>query len=154
MDLTSDVFRYRECARHVWNTYFQPMKEGWHEYINVDYALFSGLVLEQFEPREGLYRKHPEGYFEAVAVIPEDSPRGLPVLHVRGAQGQPNQWEETRLDGSPIDLRYIEFFDFANYNAPHDFKWVRSRVVGPPGHPLVGEDLLVEFEYARFEGLT
>lgn len=154
MDLTLAVTRYRECARHVWNAYFQPMEEGWHEFIDVESALFSGLVLEQFKPRDGLLRKHPDGYFEAITVIPSEAPRGLPVLHVREAAGQANQWSETRLDGSPIDLRFIEFFDFASYNSPHDFKWVRARVVGPPESSLIGEDLLVEFEYARFEGLT
>ena len=39
MDLTSAMLRYRECARHVWNVYFQPMPEGWHEFINVNHEL-------------------------------------------------------------------------------------------------------------------
>jgi hypothetical protein len=130
------------------------MPDGWHEFINVESALFSGLVLNEFEPRQGLYWKHPDRYFEAVAVLPVDSPRGVPMLHVREEAGKPNQWEEGRLEGPAVDMRFVEFFDFANTGDPLDFKWVRSRVVGPAGHPLVGEDVLLEMEYARFEGLV
>jgi hypothetical protein len=153
MDLTAEIFRYRECARHVWNTYFQPLQDGWHEYINVEAALFSGLVLEQFHAREGLYRRHPDGYYEAVQVVLTDLPPRVPALCGHEEAGMGTQWKEARFDSIP-DLRFVEFFDFANFDAPRDFKWVRGRVVGPAEHGLVGEDVLVEYEYARFVGLT
>jgi hypothetical protein len=156
MDLTKEVLRYRECARHVWNAYFQPMPDGWHgwhEFFPVDKALFDALVLAQFERRAGLWEKHPEGYFDAVAVVPVAAPSGLPAMFVRPESGSENRWAETRLDGS-VEMKFIEFFDFANYNDPRDLKWVRARVVGPAGHLLLGADVLLEPENVRFEGIT
>lgn len=153
MDLTQDVLRYRECARHVWNVYFQPMRDGWHEFPQVDQALFDALVLAQFEPRPGLWKKHPEGYFDALAVIPASAPRGLPAMFVRPESGKDNRWAETRIDG-PVEMKFIEFFDFADFNDAHDLWWVCARVLGPPEHPLLGADVIIEFENVRFEGLT
>jgi hypothetical protein len=153
MDLTQEVLRYRECARHVWNVYFQPMRDGWHEFFPVEQALFDALVLEQFEHRPGLWEKHPDGYFDALVVVPTLAPRGLSALFVRPERGKDEHWAETRLDG-PVELKFIEFFDFANCNDPRDLRWVRARVLGPPGHELQGADVLVETENVRFEGLT
>jgi hypothetical protein len=39
MDLNTAMLRYRECARHIWNTYFQPLPDGWQQFINVESAL-------------------------------------------------------------------------------------------------------------------
>jgi hypothetical protein len=154
MELTKEFLSFRECARHTWNAYFQPLNEGWHEFINVEAALFEGLVLARFEPRPGLVEKHPAGYFEALAVCPIATPRGVPALHAQPRDGQTTQWEETRLAGDLVETRFIEFFDFADFRSPRDFKWVRARVVGPPNHALMGEDLLLETEYVEFHGLT
>jgi hypothetical protein len=154
MDLTPQVLRYRECARHVWNVYFQPVADGWHEFINVETALFDGIVLAQFERRHGLYEKHPNGYFDAIAVALVQVPLGLSAMYARPEADKPTQWEETRIENVNIEARFVEFFDFASYTDPQDLRWVRMRVVGPEDHRLLGADLLVEFEHVRFEGLT
>ena len=154
MDLTPHLVRYRECARHVWNVFFQPMADGWHEFMNVQTALFSGMVLAQFERRHGLYEKHPDGYFDAIAVTFAPEPSGVAAMYVNPEAGKPSQWLETRIENAPIEARLVEFFDFANYTDTHDLRWVRARIVGPAGHRLLGADVLVEFENVRFEGLT
>lgn len=68
--------------------------------------------------------------------------------------GQANEWHEARLGNEPIEARFIELFDFASYDDPHDLRWVRFRVLGPSGHALVGADVILEFEHVRFDGLT
>jgi hypothetical protein len=151
MDLTPAMQRFRECARHTWNAYFQPMANGWHEFINVEQALFSGLVLSQFERAHGLWQRHPDGYDEAIAVIPIPGPLGLDVLHVRDEGQREERWTEVKLHDAAVDLRFIAFFDFANYADLRNFKWVRARAVGPPGHPLLRDDVLIEAEDVRFE---
>ncbi len=150
MDLSPAMLRYRECARHVWNVFFQPMPEGWHEFINVDHALFEGLVLSLLK-EEDRQNDMRDGYWPAIAVIPGPSVFGLPAMHVRPESGKTNQWQQFILGHDSIDLRFIEFFDFANYNDPRDFKHVRARVVGPATHELLGHDVLLETEHAGFE---
>ncbi len=100
MDLTQDVLRYRECARHVWNVYFRPMRDGWHEFLPVEKALRSALVLSQFERRPGLWEKHPDGYFDALAVVPIPGPRALPVMFVRPGSGKEENWVDSTIDGA------------------------------------------------------
>ncbi len=72
-------------------------------------------------------------------------------MHVREHPGQTNQWQEFTLDDPTLQMRFIEFFDFASSNDLQDFKWVRARVVSPSGHPLHGEDVLLATEHVTFE---
>jgi hypothetical protein len=130
MDFTQEVLRYRECAKHVWNVYFQPMRDGWHDFIPVEKALLDALV-----------------------VVPTRAPGGLPAMFARQVGEKTNQWAETRLDDA-VEMKFIEFFDWANYNDPREFQWVRARVLGPTGHELQGADVIVEYENVRFEAVT
>lgn len=150
--LTLHMRAFRECARHVWNTYFQPLDDGWHEFINVEQALFSALVLEQIHLPEGQWRKDPTGYYPAIKVMFEVPPRGLPVLRAEHVpEMNVHQWEETRLTTLEIDLRFVEFFDFANLDGPRDFRYVKVRVLGAATPGLVGKDLLIEALDVTFE---
>lgn len=153
--LTVRMREFRECARHTWNTYFQPLTDGWHEFINVEQALFAALVLEQIDLPEGQWRKDPTGYHPAIRVEFEVPPRGQPVLLGTSApEANTTQWEEVRLTDTDIDLRYIEFFDFANLDDPKDFRYVLVRVVTARREELVGKDLLIEatdVSYAQLE---
>jgi hypothetical protein len=109
-------------------------------------------LLGQFERAHGLWQRHPDGYDEAIAVVPILGPLGLHVTHARDEPGQSEvNWSEIILHDADIDLRFIGFFDFANDDDQWDFRWVRARVLGPPGHSLLGEDVLIEMENARFE---
>lgn len=120
MDLTPAMLRYRECARHVWNAYFQPMPDGWHEFIDVERTLFAGLVLAHLPPRAGGTERWQRednlvlGYWEPIAVVTAPAPVGLPAMH-EATTGGPNtkQWREFRIEGPSPDLRFVEFFDFA-----------------------------------------
>ncbi|MFO0582342.1 MAG: hypothetical protein U0229_08725 [Anaeromyxobacter sp.] len=153
MDFTQEVLRYRECAKHVWNVYFQPMRDGWHEFFPVEKALLDALILSQFERRPGLWERHPDGYLDALVVVPTRAPGGLPAMFARQVGEKTNQWAETRLDDT-VEMKFIEFFDWANCNDPREFQWVRARVLGPTGHELQGADVIVEYENVRFEAVT
>jgi hypothetical protein len=75
-------------------------------------------------------------------------------MHVRPQTGQPNQWQEFTLARPYPELRFIDFFDFANSNDPQGFKWALARVIGPVGHALQGEDVLLATEHVTFEAST
>jgi hypothetical protein len=46
-DITEIFQNFRECARHIWNTYFRTLDDGSHKFINVERELYESMVLEQ-----------------------------------------------------------------------------------------------------------
>lgn len=149
--LTPFMREFRECARHVWNTYFQPLEEGWHEFINVEHALFSGMVLSQLGLPYDQQQKDPAGYYPAIRVVPQLPPCGLPILFVdpKPVNGC-LAWAEARLASVDFDMRFMGFFDFAGDDDPHDFRYVRVRVLGGPDPLYIGKDVLLEMPFVAF----
>lgn len=48
-DVTDLVIAWSRCSHDVWTRWFKPREDGWHEFIDVDEALFSALVIEQLD---------------------------------------------------------------------------------------------------------
>jgi hypothetical protein len=141
---------YRECCRHVWNAYFQTMDEGWHEFIDVDYALFQGLVLSRMGI-PGLGPRAGDGVVEAIQVVPEIPPIGhLSVFSMDPSHLSTVQWAVGVLKPGKVDLRYAGFFDWRNHNDPMDMQFVRVRAFDSHQPELIGKDLLIEFQHVRF----
>lgn len=132
---------FRERARHVGNTYFQPHPDGWHEFINVERALFEGLVLSRAELPNGEWVKDPGGFFPAIAVTFAVPPKGLPVMVAEASVEASGAilWAEDRLLGTDIDLRFIDYFDFANLDDLRDFRYVQVRVLDSGRSALKGK---------------
>jgi hypothetical protein len=145
--ITGFMREFRECARHVWNTYFQPLDEGWHEFINVEHSLFAGLVLSRLGLPDGHPLRDPAGYYPAIGVVPEVPPHGLPIMFAEPGSGA---WKEARLSSADFDMRYVDFFDFAHLQDPHDFRYVHARVLGAPDPLYIGKDVLLEMPYVNF----
>lgn len=151
VDLDLLMRRYRECARHVWNTYFQPLQDGWHEFIGVEHELFSGLVLEQ----AGIdsTRKSLE-YIQGLRVRPVIPDIGhLDVFFVKTPTSGVRvvEWQQGRLTPGALDLRFLGFFDWANLDDPQDYRFVRARVLATHQPELEGCDVLLEYQAAKFE---
>ncbi|AFE06819.1 hypothetical protein COCOR_06224 [Corallococcus coralloides DSM 2259] len=152
VDLDRLMRQYRECARHVWNTYFQPLPEGWHEFIDVEHALFQGLVLVQ----AGMNLSATESFalMEAIRVRPCFPPVGhLEVFHAKTPTPKVRevQWQQGRLSPGALDLRFLGFFDWANQDDPQDYRFVRARVFATEQPELEGCDVLLEFPAVTFE---
>lgn len=149
--ITEFMHAFRECARNVWNTYFQPLDDGWHVFINVEHALFSGLVLARLELPEGQWTKDARGFFPAIGAVPDIPPRGLPIMFVDPARVDGTvAWREARLYSADFDMRFMEFFDFANPDDPRDFRYARVHVLGGPDPVYVGKDVLLEMPHVTF----
>ncbi|RKH57101.1 hypothetical protein [Corallococcus aberystwythensis] len=150
VDLDRLMRQYRECARHVWNTYFQPLEDGWHEFINVEHALFHGLVLVQAgmeDTRPGAF-----GLVEGIRVRPCFPPVGhLEVFHAKTQEVQVVEWQQGRLKPGAVDLRFQGFFDWASQDDPQDYRFVRARVFATEQPELEGCDVLLEFQAVTFE---
>jgi hypothetical protein len=149
--ITGFMRDFRECARHVWNTYFQPLEDGWHAFINVEHELFDGLALNRIALASTESDRHPDGYYAIIGVVPELPPIGLPVMYEDPQPGSSTvTWAEARLTSVEFDMRYIGFFDFANDQDPRDFRYVRVRVLGGPDPLYIGKDVLLEMPSVAF----
>ncbi|MBN8226279.1 hypothetical protein JYK02_02010 [Corallococcus macrosporus] len=151
VDLDRLMRQYRECARHVWNTYFQPLQDGWHEFIGVEQALLSGLVLEQ----AGIdsTRKSLE-YIQGLRVRPVIPPMGyldVFLAPARVPEDRVTRWRQGVLKPGEVDLRFLCFFDWAGMNDPQDYRYVRARVLATGQPELEGCDVLLEFQAVSFE---
>lgn len=152
VDLDRLMRQYRECARHVWNTYFQPLEDGWHEFINVEHALLHGLVLVQAGMES--VRPNASSLVEAIRMRPCFPPGGyLEIFHVKTpTQGdRVVEWQQGRLKPGEMDLRFQGFFDWANQDDPRDYRFVQARVLATQQPELEGCDVLLEFQTVTFE---
>ena len=150
-DLDRAMREYRECCRHVWNTYFQPRTDGWHDFTEVQRALFEALVLTRVgRPRSEIVWAF-DGGVSSIRVVPTIPPIGSLRVLISESSPPDGRWGETRLTSEPMDLRFAGFFDWRNEWDPMDLRFVRARVESAPRPEMVGRELLIEFEHAHFE---
>ena len=136
--VTDHVLAFRECARTGWNGFFRHLPDGWHEFIDVERALYAGLVRVQAFDGVG-----PTGR-EVIHVRPHFGADGLEVFWARGQQeGRYWSWQPRRLRACSISLSFLEFFDW-DRDGIRDFQFLRARVEAcADDASLEGGDLLV-----------
>lgn len=148
-DVTPLMDSYRECARHLWNTYFQHDAEApadWDLQGDFDFTvarLFRALVLAKV--------RHGD-----VEVLPDNCAPRTPMsfLHVTIAprsailvnrERAGGYWDHplTAIETGDLDLRFLQYFDWAVLGF-RDFAYYRVRIVGSAKIPdVVGKDALV-----------
>lgn len=160
-DITQRIHAYRECARHLWNTYFLTQLSDdvshWDisdEFEDICSMLFSSLVLNPIGATE--HKKSP-GY--------ESNPQPLLCLHIvpisdvgetsihinREKMKAYGYWDYSINGLSPldIDLRFIDCFDFDKLGYKN-FEYYMGRVVHSPTHlELIGRNALVRASCVR-----
>ena len=148
-DITEILNDYRECSRHIWNTYFRFLEEGDSLFWSVEEALLNQLVLSQInKPPVCLMttsgNKEPILYLR---IIPT-SDCGSPAMINR--TGDSGYWDDpvNMIKPEEIDLRFLEFFDFAGPQDYRDWKYYRARIQSfPTQKHLEGRDLLIDASY-------
>jgi hypothetical protein len=152
-DLTKYMMQYRECSRHVWNTYFTDIDLGSTFFNKVDEALFDGLVLSEFN--YDISYPSPKGYIEQIEVRFKRTPAGSRVMFAFPTDAYLTEWAERRLYTNEYDLRFIGFFDFVNDGEARDLRYTRVRALSIGEAPeLAGADLLIPAEWVNFFGVT
>lgn len=140
-NVTDLMNKYRECSRHLWNTYIRAEKTNFQiesAYENVKKVLFEVIV------------RLPAGMkSEALLfVVPMPS---LPVLIRRPSADGNYYWDQEpdlRAGDNDIDLAFIDYYDF--FQEPvKDFRFYRCTILKFPRYPRYeGREALVDIAHA------
>lgn len=150
-DITDIVDDFRECSRHIWNSYFGYLEEGDVKFWLVEETLFNAMVLAQVgKPPVSLVptitRKDP---VSCLRIIP-DSSHGTPIMINR--TGDSGYWDDPvdAVKPDEVDLRLVRFFDFAEMQGFRDWGYYYVRINSfPTQSHLQGRDALIEASCVR-----
>ena len=153
-DVTSLFDDYRECVRHLWNTYFRERAgdgPDWQVRFHFDEIagkVFAALVLYPLVVFDGC--ELPGSETKPLAflhVVPASS--GGAQIWVPRTTSHNLQEEHIVIRPRELDLRFISFFDFDSLGH-RDFQYYQLRVLASQVHPdLVGRDAFLERQYAK-----
>jgi len=149
----TEVFeRYRECARHLRNTYFSTIQsKDWEcieDFDAVDEVLFERMVLQRLEdawsPRLTKARMK-----EFLRLVPS-SESGVPVM-ISCEKEQSGVWDHplTRLAPGDAEIAFTSYFDW-DQHALIDLRYYKGQILASQKHPaIVGHALFIETQYAE-----
>jgi len=148
-DVTALMQNYRECVRHLWNSYFRTDAEPHQDWDLRDHfydaalILFRALVLYGFDVDDSQILADYRG---------DRQPQMFLRLHVEhrseilvNRTGSSGCWDDPvrTIETDDCDLRFIQYFDWWDLGF-RDFAFYRVRIVGSSKYPhLVGRDALV-----------
>jgi hypothetical protein len=158
-DMTLHLLKYREAARHLWNSFLldeETFASGtfpddflFDRWEAIQDELFAALVLWHVSENPPLVRLAP-GLAKPVRflkVVPTSAE--VPALVSRTKPAK-TYWDHPVNRLRPQDdLCFISFFDW-NKSSHLDLKYYLVSIEGSEAHPeLVGHEALLEVEYAR-----
>jgi hypothetical protein len=143
-DVTSVMNEYRECSRHLWNSYFGGLVDHCgreRAYEQIRKLLFEALVSQRLERQEGAE--------STLRVVPMKS---LPVLIRRQSEDANYYWDEARdlqSTSGNNELIFVDYYDFFQGDVV-DFRFYRCRVSQCSARPeYVGREALVDVVHAQ-----
>ena len=118
-DITEIMNDFRECARHIWNTYglkrLQENDWDFRDRLNaIEVELFRALVLYKFE-REDTPLEPAQRYPQAVLMFLKLQPSNeSSILINRGTAINSGLWDDpvNHFWKDEFDLRFIHYFDW------------------------------------------
>ena len=156
-DVTHLFKTYRECVRHLWNTYYRPLVEpsqDWDlrdEFDDVARGIFSSLVLRplgvietQLSP-EYTAVPRPLADFHVAPIVEH----GIPIKINRDLPAS-GYWDHpiSNVKSNEVELRLLRFFDF-NKLGFRDYCYYEVLIQNSAHPEIVGRVALIEVEYAR-----
>lgn len=148
-DVTALLDVYRECARHVWNAYFQAEAKATQDwdlrdrFLDVALLLFRSLVLAKVGREDIPLLPDYRGDQAPISVLRVVVELRSEVMVARSGAG--GYWDDPvrTLEPGDCELRFIQFFDWDHLGV-RDFAFYRVRIVASDRHPhLVGRDALL-----------
>jgi hypothetical protein len=157
-DVTHLFSTYRECVRHLWNTYFRSVAEpgqNWDlrdEFDTITRGIFSSLVLRPLDVFD--HELAPECSAEpsplpSFRIVPAVE-HGTPIFINRDLP-RSGYWDHpvSRVRSDEVELHLLRFFDFDQLGY-RDFRYFEVVVHALTKYPdIIGRAALIEFEHAR-----
>ena len=153
-DVTHLFSTYRECVRHLWNTYFRPVAEptqNWDlcdEFDIIARGIFSSLVLRPMEVFD--HELAPE-YAAEPSVLPGFRiVPGTPIFINRDLP-RSGYWDHpvSRVRPDEVELHLLRFFDFDQLGY-RDFRYFEIVVHASTKYPdIIDRAALIEVEHAK-----
>jgi len=147
-DITAIIFQYRECCRHLWNSYF--LKLQWYEsswdmldYFNeISERLFQTTVLRQcFEGND--IKRTETNFYNEIKVEPNFGPIGFEAMWEDTVRGY-SEWKIIQITSTGNDFRFIEFFDWT-VEQTMECQYARVKLIASDEYPeLVNKDFLLD----------
>ncbi len=125
-NVTDLLQAYRECVRHIWNTYVRVLDDGERTFADVEDALFYSMVTTQigYGADQKCFHDTPKAH---LLVVPLIAPNGTPALWARGKKhGGLWAWQPTQLRIDDIELHFIDYFDWYTTEDGTYRDWVLS----------------------------
>jgi hypothetical protein len=157
-DVTQLFSTYRECVRHLWNTYFRPVAEpsqDWDlrdEFDTIARGIFSSLVLRAIGVFDGElapeYSAEPSA-LPGFRVVPAVE-HGTPIFINRDLP-RSGYWDHpvSRVRPEEVELHLLRFFDFDELGY-RDFRYFEVVIHASTKYPeIVGRSALIEVEHAK-----
>jgi hypothetical protein len=150
-NVTNLFEQYRECARHLRNTYFSTVEsKDWdviEDFDAVADVVFERLVLFRLEDvwSEQLCEARMR---EFLRLVPS-SAHGVPVMISRERENK-GYWDHPIEMLAPADaqIAFKDYFDW-DQHALIDFRYYHGEILQSSKHPdIVGHELLIETQYA------
>ena len=162
-DVTTRLNSYRECIRHLWNTYFVDAaalaSDKWavrDEFDDACQMLFASLVVEPLglaaasDARHMLSpsRSSDPQVLQWLHVVPKETPAGIPTMINRDPRQSDGYWDHPidRVVRADVDLRFVHWFDFDELSF-RDFRYYLVRVDSAAHREIVGRAALIECEH-------
>jgi hypothetical protein len=149
LDVTDLILRYRECARHTWNSFYRGRDEAWADFLVLSAELMRGIVFNALD-----ISTTRQGHEPAIVVTIDPSELVAPVFVCRPGPpgpGQRREWREARLPLSIGGLDFLEFFDFTTEDDQMDFLYARCKIPAEALHAEFAEnEVLVEVRRVKF----
>jgi hypothetical protein len=159
-DVTSQFAKFREAARHLWNSSFSHPAgyargdTAWDErdaFSRVATELFTAMVTE---PLGATNARLPPMWEATPNALPSfqvqpSSSSGVPIM-INRASARTGYWDDPvrQLTPDEATMHFVRFFDWDEVGQ-RDFKFIEASITSFPTQPqLVGRYALIEFGYA------
>lgn len=155
-DVTSIFETYRECARHLRNTYFSTRENNdWNiieDFREVARVLFQRLVLCQLvEERfcDGHFQPELESIIKDNRITIMPSSDRMPVMISRDLSGPYYDYPIAYLEPGDAQIAFREYFDWNQFGLI-DFGYYLGVIVSSSKYPeIVGHQVLIQTIYGK-----
>ena len=145
-DITDLMNIYRECSRHLWNTYFSGRENSGGSldaFSQITPLLFEGLIENElnYESEANVDELAPP----VLKVVPRE--RSPIIIKFLNKPGENNCWGEGKdiyVNSEEIELDFVDYFDWSQWPI-REFHFYRCRIVRFASHPeFEGREALIE----------